>query len=421
MRRPRPRTLGIVCVCLVLLAAGVLTGTHWTQRWNGSVTLLANWSGAEKERFHEHVIEPFQQKYRIRVFYQGSSAQSQVLAADVAAGTPPDVVILPGPGELAAYAADDRLAPLDGLFDTDDYDAIWVPRVAGADGRAHTYWVPVKTDLKSMVWYPESLEEGEVARIARDPGQWCLAMESGATSGWPGTDWVEDVLLQQAGPRVYQDWAAGRLSWKDKRVRKAFTTWGELVGAGDGQRIEQVLRTNYGQAWEAGGQSPPACSRQRLEHQAAFVRKSSHWVEAGGRYVHSAAVIPDARRNTDTWEVSGDLAAMLNDTPQARRLIGYLTDPDTEPLDFTANKAVPQDTYGSDRVTRRIDATLRGPGPVRCWDASDAMPPAMRAAFHQAVLRFLAFPDELESQLEMLETVRHRKDMAWLPSVCGSG
>lgn len=419
--RARGRAWGVVLLCLVLLAAGVVAGVTWAnQRWKGSVTLLANWTGDEKERFRERVLAPFEEKYRIRVVYQGSSAQSQVLAADVAAGTPPDVAILPGPGELAAYARAGRLVALDGLFGEGYFDRTWVPRVEGADEKARTYWVPVKADLKSMVWYPGTLEEDEVAGVARQPGAWCVALESGATSGWPGTDWVEDILLQQAGAEVYEKWATGQLPWDDDRVRKAWTTWGGLVGAGDPQRVERMLMTPFQRAWDAEGTSRPACSGERLEHQATFVRGAAHWKTVHGQFVHSAKVIPDALADGNAWEVSGDLAALLRDTPEARQLMRHLAAPSTEPLGFTANRSVPPEAYDGDATERRIDATLRGPRAVRCWDASDAMPPAVRDAFHRAVLRFLAFPGQLDAQLAALETARLRKGQTWLPTVCGA-
>jgi alpha-glucoside transport system substrate-binding protein len=118
MSRPRTRTLVAVAVCLVLLAA-VVAAVRLTGGWTGSVTVLANWSGAEREQF-ERAVRPFEEKHRIDVVYQGSSALSQVLAADLAAGTQPDVALLPGPGELTAYAAEGRLEPLDGLFEAGD-------------------------------------------------------------------------------------------------------------------------------------------------------------------------------------------------------------------------------------------------------------------------------------------------------------
>lgn len=406
MRRPRRRTLVVVCVCLALLAAGVVAGVRWARGWTGSVTVLANWSGEEREQF-ERAVRPFEEEHRIDVVYQGSSALSQVLAADLAAGTQPDVAVVPGPGELVGYAAEGRLAALDGLFEAGAYDRVWMPKVAGEDGRERTYWLPVKTGLKSMVWHSEDVTGDEVAGLAGDPGRWCLAMASGATSGWPGTDWVEDVLLQQAGPQVYAQWATGRLPWTDPRVRKAWQTWGAMAGAGDRGRVDRVLKGDFGQD----------CPRQRLEHQGSF--RDAHWKRVGGDFVHSAEVIPGARADSDHWEVSGDLATMLNATDEARKLIRFLADPDTGLPDYTANRKAAAPDGHEDPVKRKIGSILRGAQQRLCWDASDTMPPVLRDAFHQAVLRFLVAPDGLDGQLRALQALNDGRRPT-LP-VCGAG
>jgi alpha-glucoside transport system substrate-binding protein len=418
MRRPRPRTLGVLGVCLALLAA-LVVGVN-AYRWNGSVTLLANWTGDDEKNFTAQVISRFEKKYRIHVIYQGSSAESQVLAADLETGTPPDVAVLPGPGELADYAYDGHLQPLDKLVGTKDFSTTWMPKVTGPHHRTHIYWVPVKADLKSMVWHPATLSSGQLAAAAAKPDAWCLGMGSGATSGWPGTDWLEDILLQQAGWKVYSQWATGNLSWSDQRVQRAWTTWGALVGAGT-PHISEALTTDYDKASGGAAKRPATC---RLEHQASFVRDS--WQKVHGTYAASAEVLPEADPNANRWEVSGDLAAMLRDTPQASLLIQYLASDtvqrawNTTKSGFSANKKVLRDAYKGDQTAERIATTLSDPSAELCWDASDAMPPAMRDAFTLAALRFLATGD-LKTQLTVLETVRARRDPARLTSVCGHG
>ncbi|MFF3849837.1 ABC transporter substrate-binding protein [Streptomyces sp. NPDC002328] len=406
MRRPRGRTPVVVCVCLVLLAAGTVAGVRWARGWTGTVTVLANWSGEEREQF-ERAVRPFEEEHRIDVVYQGSSALSQVLAADLAAGTQPDVAVVPGPGELVAYAAEGRLAPLDGLFEAGAYDRVWMPKVAGEDGRERTYWLPVKTGLKSMVWHSGDVPRNEVASLARDPGRWCLAMASGATSGWPGTDWVEDILLQQSGPEVYAQWATGGLPWTDPRVRKAWQTWGAMVGAGDRDRVDRVLKGDFGQD----------CPRRNLEHQGSF--RDARWKGVGGDFVHSAEVIPGARPDAGHWEVSGDLATMLNATDEAEQLIRFLADPGTRLPDYTAHRKAAEPEGGEDPVKRRIGSVLRGAQQRLCWDASDAMPPVLRDAFHQAVLRFLVAPGGLDGQLRALQALNDGRRPAL--EVCGTG
>ncbi|WP_328913391.1 MULTISPECIES: ABC transporter substrate-binding protein [unclassified Streptomyces] len=425
MRRPRNRTLGVLAVCLALLAGAGVVAVRAATAWHGSVTLLANWTGRDEDQFRRKVLDPFEKKYRIHVVYQGSSAESQVLAADVESGTPPDLVVLPGPGELADYARQGRLVPLDGLVRAADFGATWAPKAKGADDRVHTYWVPVKADLKSMVWYPSGLAADRLTALAGQPASWCLGMGSDATSGWPGTDWLEDILLQQAGPEVYQRWATGRLTWKDPRVLRAWRTWGTLVGAGREPYARRALITDYDAASAGVAAHPPTC---RLEHQATFVRGSKAWQTVGAAYTHSAALIPGAAVDSAAWEVSGDLAAVLRDTPQAGKLIGYLASESaqrawsTTQAGFSADTRVPLSAYARLGPTAEsIARTLSDPHAVRCYDASDAMPPAMRDAFDLTVLRFLADPSTLDGRLTVLDDIRTRAGSAWLPTVCGGG
>ena len=422
---PRTRRGCAALACCALLLPGGLTTDAPAYRWHGSVTLLANWSGRDEALFRRTVIAPFEAEHRIHVIYQGSSAESQVLAADTQTGTAPDIVVLPGPGELAGYRARGQLRPLDDLIG--DFDSI-LPR----PDRKHVYWVPVKADVKSLVWHPQ-LSADALRTAAGRPGDWCLGMGSGATSGWPGTDWVEDILLQQAGPRAYEEWATGQAPWThNPAVERAFTTWGRLVGAG-GRYATRALGTDYTDAVDGGPRRLPC----RLAHAGAYVRVTDDWRTAA--FAPSATLVPGARQH-DSWEVGSDLAAVLHDTPEARTFLTYLV---SQPVQrrwnfaehsFSASRRVPPDAYpATDPTARSIAGHLHDRSATRCWDASDAMPPRMRDAFTQAALEYLAHPDRLPELLATLEQVRRdtrrtsatgptgpgaRPEEPWLPSVC---
>ncbi|MFK0135990.1 ABC transporter substrate-binding protein [Streptomyces murinus] len=414
--RGRARTVTVVAGCLVLLAAAVVLGARAVGR-EPTVTLLANWTGRDEANLRRAVIEPFERAYHVRVDYQGSSAESQVLGADVEAGTPPDVVVLTGPGELADYAGQKQLQPLDGLIPREDFGTSWATPLA--DG--HVYWFPLKADLKSIVWYPAGTGEGQRRAARDDPAQWCVGMGSGATSGWPGTDWIEDILLQQQGPRVYQSWASGKLSWRSPEVRQAWTTWGRLMGAGTSEKLlRRTLKTGYAEASAPVTATPRGCT---LEHQASFIRtQSTAWKQADGRYDPSAALIPGATAK-DSWEVSGDLVALLHATPQAKRLIRYLSSPAAQRAWADAESAFSVDTRARPTATgptwhRTLATTLLSPAATHCFDASDAMPPTVRDAFAEAVIDYLAHPARLTSLLTTLDTLRSAPGQTWLPSVC---
>ncbi|ANP50381.1 alpha-glucoside transport system substrate-binding protein [Streptomyces griseochromogenes] len=419
-RRPTRHLVRVVTAvagCLAVLAAAVVAGVHTLGR-EPTVTLLANWTGPDARHFRDRVIAPFEHAHHIHVDYQGSSAESQVLSADMEAGTPPDVVVLTGPGELADYVGRGQLFPVEDLIPEKAFSTSWATPLRG-----HVYWFPLKADIKSIVWYPKGTTGPQLTQAGKRPEQWCLGMGSGATSGWPGTDWIEDILLQQSGPRVYQRWARGLLPWQSKEVERAWRTWKDLVGAGGSRDlVARALKTDYQDASQLVAQRPRQCM---LEHQASFVRTYGPWKDAHGVYQPSSRLIPGAR-SRNTWEVSGDLVALLHDTPQARQLISHLASTDAQQAwnasesGFSVDSAA-RPAAGSADWHRSLAGALLNREAVRCFDASDAMPPAVRDAFAQATIDFLADPRDLGGLLKNLDSLRSDEELTWLPSVCDRG
>ena len=37
---------------------------------------------------------------------------------------------------------------------------------------------------------------------------WCIGLGSGAATGWPATDWMEDIMLRTHSPDVYDMWVS---------------------------------------------------------------------------------------------------------------------------------------------------------------------------------------------------------------------
>ncbi|NYI05085.1 ABC transporter substrate-binding protein [Allostreptomyces psammosilenae] len=426
---------GRVATALVALLLVALAALGWYVRAagaRGSVTVLASWTGQEEAAFRA-VLAEFTEETGIAVDYQGTTAQQEILSSQVQAGTPPDIAVLPSAGELAQYAVGGFLHPLQDVIGAerfDAYDPLWRPSLR-LDGASAVYWFPVKVDVKSLVWYdtgrfggPDAA--GELARLAPDGDQWCVGMGSDATSGWPGTDWVEDILLQQAGPEVYQAWATDRLAWTSEEVRRAWGTWRDIVTAGSAGTAAEALTTDFRD--EAAGlfADPPECA---LRHQGSFARDPGT-PRAG--FVFSSEVLPGADPASGARQVSGDLAAMFRDTPQARELVRFLASDAAQeswarntaeglPRPLSANARVPAGVYGTDPTTARLAEVLRSSDTL-CLDASDAMPPPMRDAFQRAVLEFLGDPTQMEELLGQLEGIRGSPRLdaeTWLPAVCG--
>lgn len=424
-RRPPSRNVVVTVLALWLLVlASVGVGDARGREAGEVVTVLGPWTGAEAATFRE-VLADFTSDTGIRVDYQGTSAHREVLLADVQAGTMPDIAVLPSPGEVVEHASGGDLEPLDDVFGTDywsAYDRQWVPRLHPG---THIYALPIKADLKSVVWYDTGRHTAaELPDLAWDGAQWCAGMGADATSGWPGTDWVEDILLQQRGTAVYQRWATGDLPWTDPRVARAWRTWGDIF-RGDAAR--RALETYYADAGKGMFRATPRCA---MEHQSSFIR-GGYPDRAHPDFVFSADLLPGADRHSTAREVSGDFATLFRKTPQSQQLMRYLGSARTQtrwarrtrpgaPQPFFVNRDVPRSAQWADAVSGRIAGELRSAEDL-CVDASDAMPPRMRAAFLKAVLEFLSDPEqEPQPLLERLEKVRRQVPAdQWLPAVCG--
>ncbi|WP_103347576.1 ABC transporter substrate-binding protein [Amycolatopsis sp. CA-128772] len=413
------------CAGLALAAVLLLSGCSGATG-AAEVTVLGPWTGDEQVAF-QRVLDGFTRETGIITRYQGTRAQNQVLRGDLQQGTPPDVAVLSNPAELAGYARSGQLEPLNGVLGaeaTAAYSPQWLKlQQLGGDA---VYTVAVKADLKSIVWYtprsfpgpaPSTWDELLAAsRQLSAAGQrpWCLGMGAPPNSGFPGTDWLEDILLHRAGPQAYSSWAAGRLAWTDQAVVDAWRSWGALVLAPGAVRggSTAALLTSFADAGRALFADPPGCA---LEHLGSFAIGG---YTAVARPAGPPAPDRDFRffpfpgsGDAGPSEVSADLAGMFHDTPAARRLMVYLAGEDGQRIwpsggtTFSVHqRLLGQDVYRSD-VARRIATTL-AKGTDLCFDASDVMPSAMTSAFYQAVLEYLAHPDRLDTLLAELEQVR---------------
>jgi alpha-glucoside transport system substrate-binding protein len=369
----------------------------------GSVSVLGTWTGHEGDMF-EQVLGAFQKKTGIKVRYTGTRAVGEVLASAVQRGFPPDVAVLPGPGELRTYVGH-GLQPLDGVLDVGTLGPLW--RNLQKLGFDRQYAVTVKADLKSLIWYNTKQFASAPATWSDLAGKrWCLGMEATSASGWPGTDWVEDLLLHTASD-AYPQWASGKETWSGSGVSQAWQSWGEKLtapGAVPGG-LSTALLTNFKVAGMALTTDPPRCA---ANHQASFALADySTNNNVGVTPFPDSATAPGRK-----WEVSADLAGMFNNTPQARKLLQYLASDDAQQIwprnsggtVFSANTFPPAvySTIYKARWSAYIAAVLAGracnDGPdwcmhpdqtTLCFDASGLMPSAVSSAFDRAIVEYL--------------------------------
>src|SRR5215510_5629506 len=122
-----------------------------------TVSVIGTWGGDEQAAFLK-MVAPWEQQTGAKVKYTGTRDINTVLTTGVASGVLPDLAGLPGPGQMAEYAKNGALVPLDDVLDIQTYTADTAPALV-ALGKADdaTYGVFIKAAVKGLIWYNPSL------------------------------------------------------------------------------------------------------------------------------------------------------------------------------------------------------------------------------------------------------------------------
>ncbi|MCE0506123.1 ABC transporter substrate-binding protein [Roseivivax sp. GX 12232] len=212
-----------------------------------SLEILGPWTGNDAALISS-VVAYFAEATGADARYSGTGNFEQSVVVSLNAGTPPGVAAVAQPGLARDLAAKGLLTPLG--QDTADwvrqnYSAgeSWVDLAsfAGPEGDQGLYGLFYKVDVKSLVWYsprafdemgydvPESLEELKelTEEIAEEGGTpWCIGLGSSDATGWPATDWVEDLMLRLHPPQDYDAWVANEMPFDDPKVLDAIEEYG---------------------------------------------------------------------------------------------------------------------------------------------------------------------------------------------------
>jgi alpha-glucoside transport system substrate-binding protein len=394
----------------------------------GTVTVLASWGGSEQDSFLA-MVKPFEDRTGVQVQYEGTRDLNAVLTARVQGGNPPDLAGLPGPGQMAGFARGGKLVDLGSVLDQSglkqQYSDSWL-QLGQVDGKQ--VGIFIKAAIKGLIWYnpaafarvsggsqPKTFDDLVVLSnkiAAGGTAPWCIGLESAATSGWPGTDWLSDIVLRQSGPDVYDQWYQGKTKWTSPEIKKAWQTWGQIVA--DPKMVyggkQSVLSANFGTAGDPMFASPPKCY---LVDQGNFI--SDFFVKDNPALKpvdgYNFFPFPDIdSRYSSSSQVAGDLFGMFRDTPQARALISYLSTPEAQAIwvkrggALSPNKQLAQSAY-PDQIAGQEAAILSSAKTVR-FSAGDLMPQAMTEAFYKGVLDYVQNPGNLDSILVNLDKVQ---------------
>jgi hypothetical protein len=106
--------------------------------------------------------------------------------------------------------------------------------------------------------------------VADGETPWCIGLGSGGATGWPATDWVEDLMLRTQEPAVYDAWVANDTPFDDPAVVAAIEEFGyfalndDYVAGGS----DAVASTDFRDSPKGLFSAPPQCMMHR---QASFI------------------------------------------------------------------------------------------------------------------------------------------------------
>jgi alpha-glucoside transport system substrate-binding protein len=442
---------------IALLVAGGLAGCTQSAANEATVTVLDPWTGAEQKGFLA-MVRAFEKENdnRIHVTYIPSRDALADVANYLQNDDPPDLAVLSARGAMLQYAGEGKLQPINAALNLQTMNSQYSPswrqlmQATGPSGDAY-YGVIVKATLKSVIWYDPSqfppryrnlltsddLTWNQLSSVTADLSAtgvtpWCIGMADSSNSGWPGTDWIEDIvlhhsLLDHSGLYWYNLWVKGKLAWNSEPIKQAFETFGQVAASAATPRLvlggtAHELSTSYGSVGQGLFTSKPGCY---LDHEGSFITGTNFYGQDGlgsatsghppqsGTDFDFVSFPPLTSADRNNIEVGADLLVMFNPTPAARAFIRYVTTPQAQEAwigvpqsgGISVNEAVPLASYTPDPVSRHIAETLKQPANV-VFDASDSMPATMSTAFNNAVLQYLDDPGQLVAILNGLDEVR---------------
>ena len=368
------------------------------------LTVFGPWLGPDQENV-EKVLAGFAAASGHDVSYVGSDSFEQQIMIDAEAGSAPNVAVFPQPGLAADMAKRGFLTPLaDGTADwvKENYAAgqSWVDlgTYAGADGADNLYGFFYKVDVKSLVWYsPENFEDAgyEVPtsmedlkaltdQIVADGGTpWCIGLGSGGATGWPATDWVEDMMLRTQTPADYDAWVKNDLKFNDPKVVAAIEEFGAFarndayVAGGAGA----VASTDFRDSPKGLFDSPPQCYMHR---QASFIPAFFPEGTVVGEDADFFYFPAYAEKDLGAPVLgAGTVWAITNPSDASNELIAYLETPEAHETwmalggFLTPLKGVDTSKF-SDAATAKMNDILLAATTFR-FDGSDLMPGAVGA------------------------------------------
>ncbi len=337
----------------------------------------------------------------------------------------PDIAVIPQPGVVANIVKRGAAVPLDDVLDMGALEDSMLSGVVDAGTVDDKYYgLQINASVKSLVFYPkkawekagypipETLDElKQLTDQIKSDGNtpWCMGIESDTATGWPATDWFEDLVARYGGPDTYNQWVTHEVPFDSDVVRQAAQYFEDLMftnGNVLGGR-EAIASTNFGTAGNPMFDNPPGCWMYK---QGTFITgffpknvQNNLDQEVG------VFPFPPAETGGENPVVGGgDLATMLSDDEATKDVMNMLAETDigTEAAKTGAyispHKDFDPSNYPNEIMKTAYSAATEATAFL--FDGSDQMPGEVGAgSFWKEITAWITDQEDLDTALKNID------------------
>jgi alpha-glucoside transport system substrate-binding protein len=343
---------------------------------------------------NQDAFEQFTEDTGITVEISGDRSFETQIGTQIDGGNPPDIALFPQPGKVNDFAEDIIPLPDEVVSEVEENFDPGFTDLVTIDGELKG--VPLKADLKSVIWYSPAQFEENGYEIPETFDDWlaladtmaadgntpfCIGIGSDDATGWPFTDWVEDFMLRMKGPEVYDEWYQHEIPFDDPDVvevtEAVYDLWsgeGYVFGG-----VENVAATPFADAGLPLLEGDCQMHRQGNFYSANFPEGTTYGPDGD----IDAFYLPGSEEHPNITLSGGNYAAALADRPEVMEVMRFMASPEyASARAVTAGFLSPNQNVDTsqypDELTQNFGEILAAGDPVR-FDASDLMPGAVGA------------------------------------------
>jgi alpha-glucoside transport system substrate-binding protein len=411
--------------------APIIPGGFLEKALNGeykgkTVVMDGPFSSNDQVKF-EASIKDFETKTGIDIQYIGGKGFEDNIGVKVDGGNAPDIADFPQPGLLDTQVRKGKVIDVSTFLPEDylkaQYKQGWLDmsKMQAPSGPI-TAGIWNRTNGKSEVWYPKAAFDAAgykipttwdelmalTDQISKDGDTpWCIGIESGAATGWPMTDWIEEMMLRTTSPENYDKWVKGELKFDSPEVNNAISyitkIWFNDAYVKGGR--SSIATTNFGDAPKPMFEKPPKCW---LHKQGNFITSFfPEGLKAGVDYDFFYLPGIDAQYG-NPYLIAGDIYAMFNDRPEVKATLEYFTRAESLKSWMEAGGAISPHNdqclswYG-DPMEKKIAGLISSANTVR-FDGSDQMPGAVGSgSFWKEMTAFVSGQIDQKTALDEID------------------